>query len=606
MWAIVGSSGFEQFDELDIIETLSRETPFGLCANGLYRIKIDDQDALFLCRTGQNEHILPNHVNYRANIYALKKYGATALLALSSVRSSREELKPGDMVVPYQYIDRTKGGSISTFCEDGLLAYISLTHPICEQAAAKLKSHQETFGFPLHFGQAYVCIEGPQFPTMIDARCYQSMGGGIIGMSAFPEFALAREAGLHYLPAHFVVDYVPWGHDIENIESIFEIRQENYHKALMLANWVVKKLHKFADSHCDELGIASSINATNITLSKAQKAWLNVLGNGLSLDSAKNTETFGKMNLASGNKPIPNKLQELLNFVNQYRKDDVHTIKAARKEAKSLNLYAAAKIEIASVKDFAVKVSEREINVRLYHPNPDKDLPIIVYAHGGGFISGTLDSFDNFCRGLAHATQQAVISIDYALAPEHPFPAGLNDVYDVARWVSQHASDIKVSSSHLTLAGDSAGANLVALATDRIVKLADFALDNLILIYPTTDLSHQSASMRTFAQGYLTDASKVRFNCDQYVPKDVTLNDPALSPYYIDKIDDFPRTLVVTAGYDPLRDEGLLFAEKLQKEGVEMEHVHFANMIHGFISFAKLVPDEMHKLYQDIKIFLSE
>ena len=156
MWAIVGSSGFESFDSFEIVEELSRETPFGLCSNGLFKVKIDGQEALFLNRTGLEQNILPHNINYKANIYALKKHGATSIIALSSVRSLREELKPGDMVIPYQFIDRTKSLRDSTFCEDSLLNYVSLSKPITESIAEEIRERKASFNFPIHFKQSYV------------------------------------------------------------------------------------------------------------------------------------------------------------------------------------------------------------------------------------------------------------------------------------------------------------------------------------------------------------------------------------------------------------------------------------------------------------------
>lgn len=601
MWAIIGSSGFESFDEFTILETLPRETPFGLCSNGLYRIKIQNTEALFLCRTSQHENLLPNKINYRANIYALKKQGATAILALSSVRSLQTRLKPGEMVVPYQYIDQTKGVRTSTFCDNGLLAYISLTHPIAESAANKLKKNHKQFDFTMHFAENYVCIDGPQFPTMIDAHCYQSMGGGIIGMSAFPEFALAREAGLHYLPSHFIVDYVPWSEAIKNNDCILETRHDNYHKAKQVVYWVIENLAEFANQDCNEAGIAAGVISQSPELTPKQASWFAVLArsNSKSVQSRRHTPK-----LYHANKAMPEKLINLLSFVNKYRKEDTPNITAIRKRADSLVLYAGEKAKIASVRDLSVKLKHRDVKVRLYHPDPTKNLPIIIYTHGGGFVSGSIDAFDGPCRALANASQYLVVSIDYALAPEHPYPAGLNDVYEVANWVYHHASDIKAISDKFTMIGDSAGGNYTALSIDRANKSGDFKVAQQVLIYPTTDLSHQTESMQTFGQGYLLEASDVSWFKSQYKPKDMDSKDPCISPLYIKNLSDMPRTLVITAGYDPLRDEGLLFAEQLIEEGVDTHHYHFDNMIHGFIHFAKIVPDETAILYQRIHQFL--
>ncbi len=607
MWAIIGSSGFEEFDEFEIVETLPRETPFGLCSNGFYRIKVGDAEMLFLCRTGQSENILPSKINYRANIYALKKHGATAILALSSVRSLQTVLKPGDMAIPYQYIDRTKGLRESTFCDDGILAYVSLTHPISEKAADIIKKQKKHFDFPIHFGQICVCIDGPQFPTMIDAKCYQAMGGGVIGMTAFPEFALAREAGLHYLPCNFIVDYVPWADDIDNNDCILQTRFDNHAKAVMLIHWVGEKLTEFAQSDCSDQGIASSISGMGDRMTPRQQSWFNVLAKSNSevIIAKETAESIREVTLYHGQKAVPEKLQNLLDFVNKYRKDEILSIEGVRKSAASLMLYAGSKVDIASVRDFAVKVEGREINVRLYHPNPKEHLPIVIYTHGGGFVSGTLDSFDAPCRHLAHTTHRVVLAIDYRLAPENPYPAGFNDIYQVAKWAYEHAADIKADHNDFTMIGDSSGGNYTALCVEKSIQTGEFTVSNQVLIYPTTDLTHNTESMREFSQGYLLESRQVNWYNAQYRPKDMNGTEPQISPLYIKDLEKMPRTMVFTAGFDPLRDEGLLFAQSLMEKGVDTHHYHFDNMIHGFINFGKLVPQECEVLYQRIERFLA-
>lgn len=605
MWAIVGSSGFEHFEQFEVIETLSRETPFGLCAEGFYRVKVAEEEALFLCRNGEHSQQLPSHVNHRANIYAIKAHGANAMLALSSVCSVRDELCPGEMVVPYQFIDRSKGGRKVTFCEDGLLAYISLTHPICEKAANILKEQRDTFAFQMHFGQAYVCIDGPQFPTMIDARCFQAMGGGIIGMSSFPEFALAREAGIHYLPCHFVVDYVPWAPEVNNVGAILDVRHQNHIKALALCRWVVTNLGQFAEHDRSKHGLVNSINAANLDLTDQQMAWLRVLGDGVVTGTQSTNFPELSQRFPHACQPIPETLQTLINFVNKYAHDSDYTVDTARKESLSLHHYAGDGPDIASVKTFSIKGQTRSITVRCYHPSPHSVLPAIVYAHGGGFISGDLTAFDAFCRGLADVTQQAVIAVEYALAPEHPYPAGVDDVYDVCVWLVNHGQDLKVATDALNLIGDSGGGNFAAVVTARAIQSRAFQVNNLVLIYPSVDLTHDVQSMETFAVGYLVEASKVRYHRAQYVPQGMDNKNPELSPYYSDQLAAFPNTMIVSAAYDPLRDEALLFADKLSREGVRVVHKHFPTMIHGFINFAKLVPDEMTTLYGDIRDFLQ-
>lgn len=607
MWAIIGSSGFEKFDEFEILEVFPRETPFGMCSNGFYRIKVNDVEMLFLCRTGQGENILPNKINYRANIYALKKYGATSILALSSVRSLRHELKPGDMAIPYQYIDRTKGFRMSTFCDNGILAHVSLTKPISEEAANEIKKNQEQFNFSIHFEQISICIDGPHFPTMIDAKCYQSMGGSVIGMTAFPEFALAREAGLHYLPCNFIVDYVSWDDKMSDTSCILKTHSNNHSKAILLINWISKNLLQFSKNDCSKLSMASLVSGLSDRITPMQESWFHVLARSNSQQKKsfkKITTDCQEVTLYHGKKAIPEKLQSLLDFVNKYKKGDRLNLENVRKSAASLMLYAGSRLDLSSVRDFIIKIRGREINVRLYHPQPKKRLPIIIYTHGGGFVSGTLDSFDSPCRHLSHITGRAVLAVDYRLAPEYPYPSAINDLYDVTAWVYEHAHDIRVSRQDLTMAGDSAGGNYTILVINKFINTGAFFIKNQVLIYPTTDLTHNTESMREFSQGYLLESRQVKWYGSQYLPKNINPNDPKISPLYIKNLKKMPRTMIFTTGFDPLRDEGLLFAQKLMKQNIETHHYHFDNMIHGFMNFGKLVPQECEVLYQRIKRFL--
>ena len=609
MWAIVGSSGFESFDDFKIVEELPRETPFGLCSNGLYKIEVNGQDALFLNRTGEDENILPHQINYKANIYALKKYGATSILALTSVRSLREELKPGDMVIPYQFIDRTKSIRGFTFCEQGLLNYVSLSKPITESIAEEIRAKKNEFDFDIHFKQAYVCIEGPQFPTIIDAKCFQSMGGGIIGMTAFPEFALAREAGLNYICCNFVVDYVPWSYDVRNELNVLEIRQTNNTKAEKLIHWVVDNLTFYAENDCHEQGIARFLSTPLESLAPNKRAWMQTISqdnstniNGIDDDIIKRVP-----DLYGGVKTIPPKLQELLTFIGKYDRGTDYSIDSTRKSAASLSLYSYQRLNIPKVEEIHIKHNDgHEIPVRVYSTNMDDKLEAIIFSHGGGFVSGTLDSFDAFCRKLAFTTNRTVFAVDYRLAPEHKFPAGLNDVEYVTEYVYKNAEEFNILTDKFTLMGDSAGANLTVLATYNLQSKGEVNVANNIILYPSVDLSHlNTKSLTDFSSGYLLSASKSKWYSEQYLPGSIDRKDPRVSPFYISNLDNMPRTFVVTAGYDPLKDEGLLFAEYLLRSNVDVQHYHFDSLIHGFINFSKLIPKEMEVLHNRIVKFLK-
>ncbi|MCF6767217.1 alpha/beta hydrolase fold domain-containing protein [Thiotrichales bacterium 19S11-10] len=608
MWAIIGSSGFEHFDEFEVIEELPRETPYGLCSNGLQRVRYQNQDALFLCRTGYEQNILPSHINYRANIFALKKYGATAILALSSVRSIQSTIKPGDLVVPYQYIDRTKALRECTFCDDSLLGYISLSQPISEEIAEKLKEIRAELDFQSHFSSVYVCIEGPQFPTMVEARCYQTMGGSVIGTTAFPEYALAREAGLHYLPCHFVVDYVPWSTEHHPFESVLQIRFENQAKALSIINCALNNLCEYAQNDCFDDGLAAALTTPEEMLTPNQKAWVSVITSSNAHKEESQTQPdISDDEFYHGTSPLPKKLADFLRFINKHKAGKKElTLEEVRKNADSLVFYADKAPEVKSVREFTVKAGSRLVKVRLYHPNPEKHLPIIVYAHGGGFVSGNLDSFDTPLRELALHTNRVVLSVDYHLAPEYPFPTQIEDVEAVIQWAYHYANDIKATNESFVVMGDSAGANLVAMATSRLKEKEPIDISAQILSYPTVDFSHSTKSMQKFAHGYLLESDQVSWYNKQYLPEDMDKKSPEASPLYVNNLDQMPTTFVMTVGYDPLRDEGLIYLEKLKLAGVTVRHYHFDNLIHGFINFSKLIPHEMQIFYNRVAAFIKQ
>jgi acetyl esterase/lipase/purine nucleoside phosphorylase len=612
MWAIIGSSGFEQFDEFEVLENLARETPFGLCSNGLQRIKVHGKAFLFLPRTSSGENVLPSNIKNRANIYALKKHGATSILALSSVRSLRDELEPGDMVVPYQYIDRTKLPRYSTFCDDNLLGYVSLAHPISEDIANIIKDSAK-FEFRTHFGQAYVCVEGPQFPTMLDAKCFQAMGAGVIGMTAFPEYALAREAGMHYLPCNFIVDYLPWSDSTPNIDSVLQIRHTNYEKALKLIEYVSTELESYGVNDCQELGLSNSLNVPLEQLTPKQQSWFKTIvkSNSEIIPEKIKKAVEHKLDLSqlhSGVQPMPKKLQEFLSFINKYKpaSGQKETLEMVRKNASSLSFYSQNPIDLPSVRNFTVKNGDRKVPVRLYHPHPEDSLPVMMYVHGGGFVSGTLDSFDTPCRALAKATNRVVLAVDYHLAPEHKFPAGVDDVYEVGKWVYENANNLRAIRDNLVIAGDSSGGCYAALVTSKAKRTKEFDVAGQVLIYPTTDMSHAYGSMEEFKTGYLLEADKVRWYNTLYLPEGIDKTSPDVSPLYATNLADLPPTMIMTSGYDPLKEEGLTYAAKLSENGVKVHHYHFDNMIHAFLNFGKLVPNELNVLYDRVAAFTKQ
>lgn len=280
MYAIVGGSGFEKFDGFQVLENLDVVTPFGRASSGLKRVKIGDKECLFLSRHGEHHELLPTEVNFRANIFALKKYGAKVILSFSAVGSLRKEFKPGDMVLCTQYIDRTKGVRPHTFLGDGLVGHVSLAQPVCKTPVAKIEKLVKKYDFDCHFGQTYICIEGPYFSTQAESNSYRQMGADIIGMTHFPEFALAREAGLSYLPCCFVTDYDCWDDAIPHVtlEEVMRVMRENNSKAFQMAQDILSAGKDFyQDCQCSEQGLRTGLMTPKERIAKDKAAWLEVL-----------------------------------------------------------------------------------------------------------------------------------------------------------------------------------------------------------------------------------------------------------------------------------------------------------------------------------------
>ncbi len=232
---------------------------------------------------------------------------------------------------------------------------------------------------------------------------------------------------------------------------------------------------------------------------------------------------------------------------------------------------------VAEVRDLAVPSPHGEIPIRVYRPEAAHGL--VAYVHGGGWMVGSIDSFDTVVRALANASNAVVVSIGYRLAPEHPFPAGLDDALCATRWIAANARDLGGDPQRLAIAGDSAGGNLATVVARRLRGEVDFKLQ--ALVYPVTDAGVNTPSYRTFGEGYgLTAASMQRF-WNLYLDGSDGL-DPDASPLRAQDLEGMPPAFVLTAEADPLRDEGEAYAEALRDAGVPTRHTRFDGAIHGF------------------------
>lgn len=234
------------------------------------------------------------------------------------------------------------------------------------------------------------------------------------------------------------------------------------------------------------------------------------------------------------------------------------------------------------VRDLALSGPRGEIPVRVYR-DADPPAPVLVFYHGGGWTLGTLDSAGDICRELAARTGMAVVSVDYRLAPEHPFPAPLDDAYAALSWVAENA-DAFGGSGELAVAGTSAGGNLAAAVALRARDENGPEIDRQALLYPIIDHSLDTESYSENADGPLLTRDDMAWFWDQYLRSPVDGANPYASVLRAPDLSDLPDATVVTAGHDPLRDEGAAYADALADADTPVDHLHYPSMAHGFLS----------------------
>jgi acetyl esterase len=243
-------------------------------------------------------------------------------------------------------------------------------------------------------------------------------------------------------------------------------------------------------------------------------------------------------------------------------------------------------VEVARVESLTLGGS---IPARAYAATSAGPLPIIVWYHGGGFVIGDLETADRTCRKLATQTGALVISVDYALAPERPFPSGPDDCFNALRWIVENAATLGGDPSRVAVAGDSAGGNMAAVTAIR-ARDEGVALRFQLLVYPVTDCTMTSTSYNDNAEGYLLTADSMDWFIGHYLSGGADAKDARVSPLFADDLDSLAPSLVITAEFDPLRDEGEAYAERLKEAGNDVELKRFDGQIHGFFALGALIP----------------
>jgi acetyl esterase len=248
---------------------------------------------------------------------------------------------------------------------------------------------------------------------------------------------------------------------------------------------------------------------------------------------------------------------------------------------------------VAAVTNLSAPGQAGPIPVRLYKPLAADGAPppVLVYYHGGGWVIGDLDTHDVLCRDLAHHAGCAVVAVDYRLAPEHRYPAAVDDSLAATYWVQRNAAQLGLDGSRLAVGGDSAGGNLAAVVAILARDVGDLPIAFQLLIYPATDQRRGWPSHQTNGQGYLLTRDTMDYFHDHYLPDAKQDLEWRASPLLCDNLKGLPPALVLTAGYDPLRDEGLAYSQRLSEAGNRATHICFERQIHGFITMGKVVDE---------------
>ena len=267
--------------------------------------------------------------------------------------------------------------------------------------------------------------------------------------------------------------------------------------------------------------------------------------------------------------------------------------------AEELNLPPESdKAAMHSIVDRTLSTEYGDVPVRMYFPNDKKVLPILVYFHGGAFFLGSLNTHDQLARQLAKASECLVISVDYRLAPENVFPAGLDDCYGVVRWIAEQKEavfeGVYWDQQNLIVCGDSSGANFAAAVSARAYDDDVRAISHQVLFYPSLDLDFDGSryeSLRSNAVGNGLETAMLKPFNDFYFQSGANPKDPLVSPIKRTRFDGLPPALIITAECDPLRDEGELYGYKLEEAGVPCEIIRYESAGHGFIQYFAWLPE---------------
>lgn len=289
--------------------------------------------------------------------------------------------------------------------------------------------------------------------------------------------------------------------------------------------------------------------------------------------------------------PLDPQVQTLLEKLDASGIPPFHTLSVVKARQAMLDLFGRKQnpLPVHRVEDRDIPGIAGTIPIRIYTPEGEGPFPVLVYFHGGGWVLGSMATHDPICRELTRAVGCVVVSVDYRLAPEHPFPVPLEDCYAAVCWVARHAANINGDAQRIAVGGDSAGGNLAAAVALTARDRGTPSLAYQLLIYPVTDYAFDTGSYQENGQGYFLTKDMMVWFWQHYLRHEDDGLNPQAAPLRAQHLYGLPSTLVLTAEFDPLRDEGEAYAERLQAAGVPVVYRCYQGMIHGFLGLTSML-----------------
>ncbi len=239
------------------------------------------------------------------------------------------------------------------------------------------------------------------------------------------------------------------------------------------------------------------------------------------------------------------------------------------------------------IENLGLAINSAEVPIRIYTPANRQDVaasksPALVYFHGGGWVMGTLDAYDGLCQDLAGTSGCKIISVDYRMAPEYPYPIPFEDAYAATEWISDNAADLGIDQTRIAVGGDSAGGNLATAVALKARESKSLNLAYQMLVYPVTNYQFDTESYLKYGSNYFLTKRAMEWFWDQYLPDESAGREFYASPLRCKDLSELPETLVITAGYDPLYSEAVQYVDQMRRSGCHVEHINYEDMIHGF------------------------